>query len=75
MQRLVEAVTKDNYRARTLIREIVLSVPFRNTQGGVVASEPVISQKSLNISGLNALKQDSASHLNQVKQEHLTPKR
>ena len=26
------AVEKDGYRARTLIREIVLSVPFRNTQ-------------------------------------------
>ncbi len=75
VQRLVEAVAMDNYRARTMIREIVLSIPFRNTQGGVVASEPVISQKSLNISGLNALKQDSASHLNQVKPEHLAPKR
>src|SRR5258708_24773965 len=59
-------------RARTMIREIVLSVPFRNTQGGIVASEPVISQKSLNISGLNALKQDAASHLNQVRSEEHT---
>jgi hypothetical protein len=75
VQRLVQAVGKDGYRARTLIREIVLSVPFRNTQGGIVAAEPVISQKSLNISELNAFKQDDATHLNQVKPEHLTPKR
>ena len=47
VQRLMQAVEKDNFEARTLIREIVLSVPFRNTQGGVVATEPVISQKSL----------------------------
>jgi hypothetical protein len=58
-----------------LIREIVLSVPFRNTQGGAVSSEPVITQKPLDISGLNALKQDNESHLNLVKPEHLTPKR
>src|SRR5262249_12370758 len=67
VQRLMEAVEKDGYRARTLIREIVLSVPFRNTQGGAVAIEPVISQKPLNISALNAQKQDAASHNNQVK--------
>jgi hypothetical protein len=75
VQRIVEAVAKDGYRARTLIREIVLSVPFRNTQGGAMEAEPVISQKSLNISGLNALKQDNASHLNQVKPEVLAPKK
>lgn len=75
VQRLVQTLEKDNYRARTLIREIVLSVPFRNTQGGVVATEPVITQKTLDISGLNALKQDAASHLNQVKPEVPTPKR
>ena len=37
VQRLVDTVAKDGYRARTLIREIVLSVPFRNSQAGVVA--------------------------------------
>jgi hypothetical protein len=40
-----------------------------------VAIEPVISQKSLDISRLNALKQDAASHLNLVKPEVLAPKR
>ncbi len=75
VERLVETAAKDGYRARTLIREIVLSVPFRNSQGGAVAPEPVIPQRTLNISGLNALKQDAASHLNQVKPEVLTPKR
>jgi len=74
VQRLVQTLDKDNFRARTLIREIVLSIPFRNTQGGAVASETVITQKSLDISGLNAKKQDAATHLNQVKPEHLAPK-
>ncbi len=36
VQHLVDDLAKDGYRARTLIREVVLSVPFRNTQGGVV---------------------------------------
>jgi hypothetical protein len=67
VQRLVQSLERDNYRARTLIRDIVLSVPFRHTQGGVVHSEPVISRRSLDISGLNARKQDAASHNNQVK--------
>jgi hypothetical protein len=35
VQRLVDTLEKDGYRARTLIREIVLSIPFRNTQGGI----------------------------------------
>jgi cytochrome c553 len=35
VQQLVDAVAKDGYRARTLIRQIALSVPFRNTQAGV----------------------------------------
>ncbi|MGH9661271.1 MAG: DUF1592 domain-containing protein, partial [Bryobacteraceae bacterium] len=33
VQKLVDAIEKDNHSARTLVREIVLSVPFRNTQG------------------------------------------
>ena len=32
-------------RARTLIREIVLSLPFRNTQGGVVKAVPIDAPK------------------------------
>jgi cytochrome c553 len=39
VQHIVDAVTKGGYRARTLIREIALSVPFRNNQGGIVTSE------------------------------------
>jgi cytochrome c553 len=35
VQRLMDAVAKDGYRARTLIREVVLSVPFRNVQSGL----------------------------------------
>jgi hypothetical protein len=67
VQKLVRALEKNNYKARTLVREIVLSVPFRNTQGGVVHSEPLVTQKTLNVSGLNATRQDAASHNNQVK--------
>lgn len=36
VQHLAETLQKDDYRARTLIREIVLSTPFRNSQGGKV---------------------------------------
>ncbi len=39
VQRLADSLQKDNYRARTLIREVVLSIPFRNSQGGVVTLE------------------------------------
>ncbi len=41
VQRITQALGKNNYGARTLIREIVLSVPFRNGEPGAVA--PVIS--------------------------------
>jgi cytochrome c553 len=39
VSKLADTLQKDNYRARTLIREIVLSVPFRNSQGGKVTIE------------------------------------
>jgi len=39
VSKLADALQKDNYKARTLMREIVLSVPFRNYQGGKVAME------------------------------------
>jgi len=44
VQRLLDTLEKDNYRARTLIREIALSAPFRNTQGGVEVSGPAQPQ-------------------------------
>lgn len=40
IQQLTQALQADNYRARTLIREIVLSTPFRFTQGPVPGVEP-----------------------------------
>ncbi|MBY0506391.1 MAG: DUF1592 domain-containing protein [Bryobacteraceae bacterium] len=40
VQKLVDAVAQDGYRARTLLREVVLSVPFRNAQAGVRLVEP-----------------------------------
>lgn len=67
VQRIVQRLEKDGYRARTLIREIVLSIPFRNSQGGALQPESVISRRSIDISKLNATKQDAASHNNQVK--------
>ena len=39
VQKLADKLQQDDYRARTLIREIVLSIPFRNSQGGQVAIE------------------------------------
>ena len=39
VQHLADTLQKDNYKARTLIREIVLSVPFRNSQGGKITIE------------------------------------
>jgi len=40
VQRITQSLKQNNYSARTLIREVVLSVPFRNTQGVV---EPLIT--------------------------------
>jgi hypothetical protein len=40
VQHLTDDLAKDGYRARTLIRDIVLSLPFRNTQGGLIKTEP-----------------------------------
>jgi hypothetical protein len=41
VQHLVDDLAKHNYQARTLIRDVVLSVPFRNTQGGLKLDSPV----------------------------------
>ena len=41
IQRLVDTLAKEGYRARTLIREVVLSTPFRNVNGGIVSSENI----------------------------------
>jgi hypothetical protein len=41
VQHLVDDLARDNYRARTLLRDVVLSVPFRNTQGGLKVEAPV----------------------------------
>ncbi|HWB98311.1 MAG TPA: DUF1592 domain-containing protein [Bryobacteraceae bacterium] len=67
VQRIVGKLEQDGYRARTLIHQIVLSIPFRNTQGGAVRTEPVLTKRTLDISSLNARKQDAASHNNLVK--------
>jgi hypothetical protein len=39
IQKLTDTLAKDNYQARTLIRGVALSVPFRNVQGGLAPSE------------------------------------
>jgi hypothetical protein len=41
IQKLVDTLAKDDFKARTLIREVVLSTPFRNVQGGIVMSEAI----------------------------------
>jgi hypothetical protein len=63
VQRLVDRVASDNYRARTLIREVALSLPFRNTQGGAVTSAPV-ALPSLNVSAITSKTQDAKAHNN-----------
>ena len=40
VQRIVQKLAANNYGARTLVEQIVLSVPFRNTQGGAVTAAP-----------------------------------
>lgn len=35
VQKILAALEKENWGARSLIREVVLSLPFRNTQGGI----------------------------------------
>jgi hypothetical protein len=71
VQKLVDSVASDNYRARTMIREIVLSLPFRNTQGGHVNGVPLDGPK-LNISAVTSRSQDAKAHDNG---EALPPKR
>jgi hypothetical protein len=41
VQRLTDMLEKNHYSARALIREIVLSTPFRNTQGNTETVAPV----------------------------------
>jgi hypothetical protein len=63
VQRLVDTLAGDGYRARTLIREIVLSLPFRNSQGGAPKATPMDTPR-LNISSVTAKSQDATSHNN-----------
>ena len=37
VQYMADTLRKDDFRARTMIRDVVLSTPFRNSQGGSVA--------------------------------------
>jgi len=37
VQHMADTLRKDDFRARTMIRDVVLSTPFRNSQGGSVA--------------------------------------
>jgi hypothetical protein len=66
IQRIVNKVVSDNYRARTLVHEVVLSLPFRNMQGGEVKVVPIEAPK-LNISAITSKTQDAKSHDNAVK--------
>jgi hypothetical protein len=61
VQGLVEATKRDDYRSRTMIREIVLSLPFRNIQGGDIKVLSVESRK-LDINAATAKTQDAKGH-------------
>jgi cytochrome c553 len=61
VQRMVDRLAADNYKTRTLIRQVVLSTPFRNTQGGDLKSAPV-EVTHLNISSVTAKSQDAKNH-------------
>lgn len=45
VQRIVDGLEKDGYRARTLIREVALSTQFRHSQGGVALEAAPPAQK------------------------------
>lgn len=45
VQRIVDALEKDGYRARTLVREVALSTPFRHSQGGITVETPPVEKK------------------------------
>ena len=61
IQSLVDTVARDGYRARTLIREVVLSIPFRNIQAGSIKSTP-IGPPPLDISKVTSKTQDAKNH-------------
>jgi len=66
IQQIVDRLAADDYRARTLVREVVLSLPFRNTQGGL-EKITAIEGPRLSLSAITALTQDAKSHDNKVK--------
>ena len=39
VQRLMDTMAKNGYQTRTLIRDIVISTPFRNTQADAAVME------------------------------------
>jgi hypothetical protein len=66
IQQIVDRVADDGYRARTMIREIILSLPFRNVQGGL-ENITKIEGPRLSLSAVTARTQDAKSHDNKVK--------
>jgi hypothetical protein len=71
VQRIAQKLAANNYGARTMVEQIVLSVPFRNTQGGAVtaAPAPITQTTKLNISNLTRADQDADAHLD-LKHKH-----
>jgi hypothetical protein len=61
VQGLVEKLKADNYRSRTMLREIVLSLPFRNIQGGDIKMQNVETRK-LDITAVTSKTQDAKGH-------------
>jgi hypothetical protein len=45
VEQIMQTVAKENYGARALVREVVLSVPFRNSQNVSPNQEPTVTTK------------------------------
>jgi len=67
--RIAQNLAANNYGARTMVEQIVLSVPFRNTQGGAVTAAPATPATRINISNLTRAEQDADAHLD-LKHKH-----
>jgi len=61
IQHLVDTLARNGYGARTLVREIVMGLPFRNAQGGAVRAVPMDGPK-LNLQTVTMKTQDANGH-------------
>jgi mono/diheme cytochrome c family protein len=61
VQAITDQTKNEGYRARTLIRQIVLSLPFRNVQGGDIKTLNIEARK-LDITSVTGKSQDAKGH-------------